>query len=64
MAQAAIDLRSSHRQEADGTHTVTVVISGMPTLAWAQRVSDWLRDLVRRNAAQIGHLERAGPREN
>lgn len=65
MAQAAIiDLRSSHRQEADGTHTVTVTISGMPTLEWAQRVSDWMRGLVRANADQIGWLERNPPKEN
>lgn len=64
MPVAAIDLRSSHRQETDGTHTVMVTISGLPTLAWSQRVSDWLRDLVRENAAQIGQLERNPPKEN
>lgn len=56
MAQAAIDLASSHRQEEDGSHTVMVTVSGIPTLEWSQRVSDWLRDLVRANAHQIGQL--------
>ena len=57
MADTAIDIRSSHREELDGSHTVTLTISGLPSLGWAQLSSDWLRDLVRNNASQIGRLD-------
>jgi len=56
MAEIPIDLHSSHREEADGSHTVMVQISGIPSLGMAQGVSDWMRDLVRANAHQIGRL--------
>ena len=42
--ELAIDLQSSHRKEPDGTHTVMLTVSGIPTLEWSQRVSDWMRD--------------------
>lgn len=58
MAETAIDLQSSHRQEADGSHTVTLTVSGIPTLGWSQRVSDWLRDLIRQHANEIGRLSK------
>lgn len=57
MAETAMDLRSSHRQEADGSHTVTIEMSGLPTIEMAQGVSNWMRDLVRANAHKIGRLE-------
>lgn len=62
MAESTIDLRSSHRVEADGSHTVMVTISGLPTLEWAQRVGNWMRDLVRANANQIGRLDPNPPK--
>jgi hypothetical protein len=57
VAEIAIDLRSSHRKEANGTHTVIIQISGMPTIEMAQGLADWVRDLVRANAHKIGRLE-------
>lgn len=57
MAEIAMDLRSSHRAEPDGTHTVTVEMTGLPTIEMAQGVSNWMRDLVRANAHKIGRLE-------
>lgn len=62
MAENAIDLRSSHRVEADGSHTVMVTISGLPTLEWAQRIGNWMRDLIRANANQIGRLDPNPPK--
>lgn len=51
-----IDMRSSHREETDGTHTVTVQISGIPNLQLANRISHWVQDLLQKNANQIGRL--------
>jgi hypothetical protein len=62
MAETVIDLQASHQQEADGSHTVTVTISGLPTLGLAQSVSDWMRDIIRANAHQIGRLDPKPPR--
>lgn len=62
MPEIAIDLRSAHRVEKDGSHTVTVEISGLPDIGCAQSVSDWMRDLVRDNAHQIGRLDMNPPR--
>jgi hypothetical protein len=57
MAEVAIDLVSSHRQEDDGSHTVTVTISGIPSMDAANNVSRWMRDLVRANASKLGRLD-------
>ena len=57
MAEIPMDLRSSHREEADGSHTVTITMSGIPSLQMAQGVSNWMRSLVRSNAHQIGRLD-------
>lgn len=57
MAEIPIDLRSSHRIESDGTHTVMVTISGLPSLNKANEVSLWIRDAIRDNAAKIGRLD-------
>lgn len=59
----AMDIRCSGHQEADGTHTVVVSLTGIPTIDEALMVSEWLHRLVQRNASEIGTLE-PGPREN
>jgi hypothetical protein len=61
-AEKAIDLRSYHKEEADGSHTVTLEISGLPSLDYANRVSKWMRALIRENASQIGRLDPNPPR--
>jgi len=43
MADTAIDLRSSHREENDGSHTVMITMSGIPSVEMAQEVSNWMR---------------------
>lgn len=63
MAEIAIDLRSSHRVEVDGSHTVTIEISGLPSMDAAQGVSNWMRELVRENAHKIGRLDPNPPRQ-
>lgn len=62
MAEIAIDLRSYHRQEADGSHTVTVEISGLPSMDEANRVSLWMRDMIRTGSNQIGRLDPNPPK--
>lgn len=57
-----IDLQSSHRIEADGSHTVLVQISGIPDMEWSNRVSLWVRDAIRENAHKIGFLDPTPPR--
>jgi hypothetical protein len=64
MAETAIDFRSGHRAEPDGTHTVTIEISGLTSLVMAQGVSNWMRNLIRENAHKIGRLESRPPREH
>jgi hypothetical protein len=54
MAEIPIDLRSSHRVEDDGSHTVMVCITGLPSMDAANRVSLWMRDAIRDNAHKIG----------
>lgn len=46
-----------HREEVDGSHTVTVEISGLPSMEWANRASLWIRDAIRENAHKIGSLD-------
>lgn len=54
MTEYPIDLRSSCRQEADGSLTVTVTISGLPDVGTANKVSNWMRDIIQKNAHEIG----------
>lgn len=56
MAETVIDMRSAHRVEADGSHTVTVQVSGLRDLRMAQDISDWMHTLIREHAHQIGRL--------
>lgn len=62
MAETAIDLRSYHQEMPDGSHTVTVEISGLPNLDQANRVSLWMRGLIRENASQLGRLDPNPPK--
>ena len=64
MAETAIDLKSSYRVEADGSHTVVVEIMGLPSMQWANGVSLWVRDMIRENAHKIGRLDPNPPRAN
>lgn len=57
MGEIPIDLRSSHRVEADGSHTVIVTISGLPDIDTAQRINLWMRDAIRDNAHKIGRQD-------
>jgi hypothetical protein len=62
VAEIAIDLRTEHRVEADSSHTITIELTGLPTLGMAQKVSDWMGELVRENGHQIGRLAAKPPR--
>ena len=49
-----VTLRSLHRVEADESHTVAVEITGLPSLEWSRHVADWLHDLIKERAHEIG----------
>lgn len=51
-----INLRSDHYVEDDGSHTVMIIVSGLPSLPTAQKISDWIHDLVKEHASDVGHL--------
>jgi hypothetical protein len=57
MAEFVIDIRSYHRKEPDGSHTVTLEISGIPTLDQANRITGWMRKMILDGADQIGRLD-------
>ena len=61
MAETPLDVRSSHRVEADGSRTVTIEMSGLPSLRLAQGVSDWVHKLIRQHAHEIGRLDSRPP---
>lgn len=54
MAEYAIDFGTSCKQEQDGSVTVSIHVSGLPDVAAANRVSLWMRDIIRENAHRIG----------
>ena len=55
--QIPIDLNASLRQESDESYTIVVEISGIPSIAAANRVSEWLRAAIRENADELGELD-------
>lgn len=57
MSEIPIDLKSSHHVEDDGSHTVLVTVSGLPSVQLANEVSNWMRDAIRANAHKIGRLD-------
>ena len=64
MPVTPIDLRSSHQQETDGSHTVMLTISGIPSMEWANKVSGWMQTAIRAHAHEIGLLEANPPKSN
>jgi hypothetical protein len=62
MAVTAIDLRSYHQEMEDGSHTITIEVSGLRSMDQANLISIWMRDMIRANAHQIGTLDRDPPK--
>jgi hypothetical protein len=54
MSEYVIGLRAFMRQEGDGSRTVVVEITGLPDVAQANRVSDWVRDCLRQGVGKLG----------
>lgn len=54
MAEWPIDFRTSCQKEGDGSMTVLLHVSGLPDLDAANKVSIWMRDIIRENAHRIG----------
>ena len=48
------ELRAFHRVEADESHTVAIEISGLPSLEWSRHMAQWLHDLIKERAHEIG----------
>lgn len=57
MAEYPIDFRTSCHEEKDGTLTMLLHVSGLPDLDAANRVSLWMRDMIRENAHKIGRRD-------
>ena len=49
-----VTLRAFHRLEADESHTVAVEITGLPSLDWSRHMAQWLHDLIKERAHEIG----------
>jgi hypothetical protein len=49
-----VTLRAFHRVEADERHTVAVEITGLPSLDWSRHMAQWLHDLIKERAHEIG----------
>jgi hypothetical protein len=62
MAEYPIDFKTSCQKEADGSLTMLLHVSGLPDLDAANKVSLWMRDIIRENAHKIGRRGEA-PRE-
>jgi hypothetical protein len=61
MAEIPIDFAATHRQETDGSHTVIVTVSGLPSMAVSNKIAMWMRHMIRSNANEIGRLEKNPP---
>jgi hypothetical protein len=57
MAEHPIDFRASCQQEADGSLTVLVHVSGLPDVDAANRVSKWMQGIIQENAHKIGRRD-------
>jgi hypothetical protein len=54
-----IDLNSDLRHETDGSNTLVVEISGLPTFETAMMVSEWVRQAVRDNSQMLRESDAA-----
>lgn len=58
MKATPIELVGAIKHEHNGTFTVTLTITGIPTQPTADRISQWLHKITRAHASEIGALER------
>jgi len=49
-----VTLRAFHRVEADESHTVAIEITGIPSLDWSRHMAQWLHDVIKDRAHEIG----------
>ena len=54
MPRLSIELRALHREEPDGSHTLTLTVGGLPSLAKSHETLTWLRNAILANAKKIG----------
>ena len=54
MSECPIDFRTSCQEAKDGSLTVLLHVSGLPDVNAANKVSLWMRDIIRENAHKIG----------
>lgn len=50
----ALDMQASCRHQSNGTYTVTLEISGVPSIVKANEISSWLRRTLRPHISEIG----------
>jgi hypothetical protein len=55
--QFPIDLDAQLRQEPDQSFTIVIEISGIPSIAMADHISNWLRTAIRDNADLLGKID-------
>jgi hypothetical protein len=49
-----VTLRAFHRVEANESHTVAIEITGIPSLDWSRHMAQWLHDVIKDRAHEIG----------
>ena len=50
MAKTSLDMNCWIDEAADGTQTITITVTGLPSYTLAEAVSFWLRDLVKQSS--------------
>ena len=50
----AIDMQCSMRPQSNGTYTVVLEITGVPSMVKANEISAWMRRTLRPHIADIG----------
>jgi len=53
MAKVTLDMNCWIDEADDGTHTITVQVTGIPDYTLAELVSFWLRDLVKKSSDKM-----------
>jgi hypothetical protein len=56
----AVDMQCSTRPRSDGTCTVVVEVTGLPSILEANKFAEWMRRSLREHVEEIGRIDRAG----
>lgn len=50
----AIEMQCSMTPQSDGTYTVRLEVTGVPSIAKASQISTWMRSTLRPHVSEIG----------